>query len=198
MIGTRISNRRAGNLTRRLATFGIAALAAAACSAGYATAQGQDLPAGFDLTPPAAVANCLPDATAHVVVFPKEDTRGVDTLALKAQGLSPNTEFAVFLTEKPVAPFGAVEYVGDFTTNAAGRGALRVDTIVNEAFASTVVGGTRVRAELNHVVIWFADPAGDDFCFGAGGGPTTPFDGDGVAGGTALSSASFLPNAPLP
>jgi len=28
--------------------------------------------------------------------------------------------------------------------------------------------------------------------------PTTPFDGDGQAGGTVLSSKDFLPQAPLP
>ena len=52
-----------------------------------------------------------------------------------------------------------------FTTNAAGRGSLRVDTIVEEAFSSTVVGTTRVRKELNHVVLWFADPDADNQCF---------------------------------
>ena len=51
---------------------------------------------------------------------------------------------------------------------------------------------------LNHVVVWFADPADDDFCLGPGGGVVTPFDGDGDAGVTVLSSANFLPGAPLP
>jgi hypothetical protein len=152
----------------------------------------------FTLTPPAALANCLPDATARVTVFSKEDVIGVDTFDLVAQGLPPNTEFTVFLCEQPNPPFGAAQYIGDFTTNRSGKGFLRVDTIVNEAFASTLVGNQRVRKELNHVVIWFADPEDDDFCFGAGGGVTTPFDGDGVAGATVLSSANALPGAPLP
>jgi hypothetical protein len=60
----------------------------------------------------------------------------VDTLDLKAEGLPPKTSFAVFLTELPEAPFGAAQYIGDFTTNAAGRGSLRVDAIVEEAFSS--------------------------------------------------------------
>ena len=144
------------------------------------------------------IAACLPNAAARVTVFPREDNRGVDTLDLKAEGLPPNTTFAVFLTELPVAPFGAVQYIGDFTTNAAGRGSLRVDSVIDEAFSSTVVNGVRTRVDLNHVVLWFADPAGDDPCFGAGLGPVTPFDGDGEAGGTLLSSKNFLPGAPLP
>jgi len=55
-----------------------------------------------------------------------------------------------------------------------------------------------MNSRLNHVVVWFANPADDDFCFGPRGGVVTPFDGDGDAGLTVLSSANFLPGAPLP
>src|SRR5829696_6674542 len=124
---------------------------------------GQDAaPLNFNLAPPTgAVADCLPEASARVRLFTKEDGQGVDTLAIKVQGLPPNIEFAVFLTEQPGPPFGAVQYIADFTTNAGGKASLRVDTVIGEAFSSTVVDGTRVRKELNHVVIWFADPADD-------------------------------------
>ena len=97
----------------------------------------------------------MPNPAATVSVFPREDNRGVDTLDLHAEGLRPNTTFAVFLTELPAPPFGAVQYIGDFTTNAAGRGHVRVDAIINEAFAFNNITG--VRTELNHVVFWFAD-----------------------------------------
>jgi hypothetical protein len=84
-----------------------------------------------------AIANCtsMPNRRRPFPFFPREDTRGVDTLDLHAEGLRPNTTFAVFLTELPVPPFGAVQYIGDFTTNAAGRGHVRVDAIIDEAFA---------------------------------------------------------------
>jgi hypothetical protein len=154
-------------------------------------------PFRFSLVPASdSIKMCLPNASADVTVFPKEDTRGVDTLDLKAEGLSPNTTFTVFLTELPVGPFGAVQYIGDFTTNAAGRGSLRADTIIEEAFSSQVVNGQRVRKDLNHVVLWFADPLADEACV-PGSGPS-PFDGDGVAGIAALSSKNLLPGAPLP
>ena len=135
-------------------------------------------------------STCLPDATGKVTVFHKEEKRGVDTLHLRVSGLPANTEFTVFLTAADAfatPPYGATEYIGDFTTNAAGKGSLKVDTIIGEAFASTVSGTppTRVRADLDHLVIWFADPNDNPACFG---GVTTPFDGDGVAGATALSS----------
>jgi hypothetical protein len=45
--------------------------------------------------------------------------------------------------------------------NAAGKGTLKVDAIVGEAFASFVAGNppARNRAELDYLVIWFTDPA---------------------------------------
>jgi len=142
----------------------------------------------FDLVPRNAA--CLPAATGHVTVFHKEETLGVDTLHLLASGLPPNTDFAVFLTSADAfatPPFGAVSYIGDFTTNAAGVGSLKVDAIIMEAFVSTNVGDppTRVRTNLDHLVFWFADPAQVPACFGTG---TTPFDGDGNAGPAAMSS----------
>jgi hypothetical protein len=154
---------------------------------GLGTAHALDITT-FDLV--SRVPGCLPDARGQVIVLHKEEKHGVDTLLLSASGLPANTEFTVFLTESDAfvsPPFGASEYIGDFTTNAAGRGSLKVDTIIGEAFASRVSGTppARVRAELDHVVIWFADPSDNPACFP---NITTPFDGDGVAGATVLSS----------
>lgn len=144
----------------------------------------------FSLVPAsAAVAGCLPDARAEVTVLHKEDVLGVDTLHLDARGLPANTDFAVFLTSADAfatPPFGAVEYIGDFTTNAAGIGSLKVDAIIAEAFVSTVVDGTRVRANVDHLVFWFADPAQAQAACDLTN--TTPFDGDGTAGPAAMSS----------
>ncbi len=156
--------------------------------AGLGTAQGLET-TSFDLLPRNAA--CLPDATGRVTVFHKEDTLGVDTLHLRVSGLPANTDFAVFLTSADAfatPPFGAVEYIGDFTTNAAGVGSLKVDAIIAEAFVSTNVGNppTRVRADLDHLVFWFADPAQVPACFNFSG--FTPFDGDGNAGPAAMSS----------
>lgn len=144
----------------------------------------------FNLVPAsAAVANCLPeDATADVTVLLKEEKLGVDTLHLRAKGLPADTDFAVFLTSADAfatPPFGAVEYIGDFTTNAAGRGSLKVDAIIAEAFVSTP-GTPRVRADLDHLVFWFADPA--QFQAACSLTADTPFDGDGHAGSAAMSS----------
>jgi hypothetical protein len=133
---------------------------------------------------------CLNDATGQVTVLHKEEALGVDTLLLRVSGLPANTEFTVFLTAEDAfatPPFGVSEYIGDFTTNAAGIASLKVDAIISEAFVSTVGGTppTRGRADLDHLVIWFADPNDTPDCFNP---IMTPFDGDGVAGPTVLSS----------
>ena len=143
----------------------------------------------FDVVP--VKAACLADATGSVTVEQKEDTLGVDTLHLNVAGLPARTDFAVFLTSADAfatPPFGSVEYIGDFTTNAAGIGSLKVDAIVDEAFVSTIVGSpaVRLRADLDHLVFWFADPAQVPACFNFVG--STPFDGDGNAGPAAMSS----------
>src|SRR5262245_44741616 len=133
---------------------------------------------------------CLPDASGRVTVVHKEDALGVDTLQLSARGLPPRTDFAAFLTTADAftAPaFGATAYIGDFTTNSLGIGSLRVAAVIGEAFISREwAPPTRVRTDLDHVVIWFADPAQVPACFNFSG--ATPFDGDGQAGPAALSS----------
>ena len=141
----------------------------------------------FDLVP--RNATCLPDATGQVIVLHKEDTLGEDTLHLDVRGLPADTDFAVFLTSADAfatPPFGAVEYIGDFTTNAAGNGSLNVNAIIAEAFVSTLVSGTRTRADLDQLVFWFADPAQAQAACNLTA--TTPFDGDGVAGPAVMSS----------
>jgi hypothetical protein len=134
---------------------------------------------------------CLPDATGDVTVLHKEDTLGVDTLHVDARGLPAHTDFAVFLTSAAAfatPPCSAVAYIGDFTTNAAGIGSLKVDAIIAEAFVSTLVGipPMRARADVDHLVFWFADPTPTQAACGLTA--LTPFDGDGQAGPAAMAS----------
>lgn len=152
----------------------------------------------FNLVPASdAIANCFPDAIAKVRVLLTEDELGTDTITITAKRLRPDTSFAVFLTELPVPPFGAVQYIADLTTNGGGRGSVQVNTIIEEAFISQVIDGQRVRKDLDHVVFWFADPADADACFAPATAGITSFDGDGVAGPAAMSSRNALPGAPL-
>src|SRR5262245_45157502 len=151
----------------------------------------------LNLTPSSAqLAACMPNAHVTVTVRLATDVRGFDVFHVEGDGLPPNTTFTVFLLEMARAPFGAAEYIGDFTSDDQGQADNTFRLIVAEAFSSTLVGGQRTRVELNQVGAWFADPAGDDFCFGPGGGAVTPFDGDNEAGVQAFNSANTTPLPP--
>ena len=80
---------------------------------------------------------------------PEAPARGnvlrVDALILKAKKLHPHATYAVFL---------AGDYLGEFTTNADGRGSTRITTTFSGS-----------RGSLNRVVLRFKNPASDDICF---------------------------------
>jgi hypothetical protein len=145
------------------------------------------------LTPSSAqLAQCMPNAKLDVAVVDTTDQIGGDLFQITARNLPPNRDYTIFLLEQEGSPFGAAEYIGDFSTNAYGNGSNTLKLIVNEAFSSTLVNGQRVRVDLNRVGVWFADPKDDDFCLGANS-PTTPFDGDNSAGVQAFNSANANP-----
>jgi hypothetical protein len=140
----------------------------------------------------------MPGARVNVDVKLTTDKRGFDVFRIRARNLPPSRSFTVFLLEQAGAPFGAAEYIGDFTTNPHGNAHNTFKLIVQEAFSSTLVNGQRMRVDLNRIGTWFADPNDDDFCTSAPGtGGTTPFDGDNAAGVQAFNSANAAP-LPLP
>ena len=156
-------------------------------------AMGQDAKLELELTPSSAkLAECMSDATLDVRVKLKADRDGFDSFEIRAHNLPPDREFTVFLLEQAGAPFGAAEYIGDFSTDENGEGHNTFRLIVQEAFSSTLVDGHRVRVDLNRIGVWFADPEDDDFCLGANS-PVTPFDGDNEAGVQAFNSANTDP-----
>lgn len=133
--------------------------------------------------------SCFPKANANVRVDLTTDVKGFDTFTIYAKGLKPKTSFTVFLIEKPDAPFGAAEYIGDFTTDKHGKARNRYQLIVEEAFAFN--NQTHQRIDLNSIGVWFADEKDDDGCLGANS-PITGFDGDGKAGVQMLNSGKKL------
>jgi hypothetical protein len=145
------------------------------------------------LTPSSAqLAACMPGAQLHVKVALTTEERGFDTFDIAARNLPPNREFTIFLLQQAGSPFGAAEYIGDVSTDASGDGHTKLRLIVEEAFSSTLVNGSRQRVDLNRIGVWFADPLADDFCLGAGS-PVTPFDGDNAAGVQVFNSANADP-----
>lgn len=147
----------------------------------------------LQLTPSSAqLGQCMPNADVNVDVRLTTDKQGFDVFDISARHIAPNRDYTVFLLEQAGSPFGAAEYIGDLSTNDEGNGHAEFHLIVQEAFASTLVNGNRVRVDLNRVGMWFADPKDDDFCLGANS-PTTPFDGDNEAGVQAFNSANADP-----
>ncbi len=148
------------------------------------------------LTPSSGqLAKCMPKSKVDIKVKLTTDEVGFDAFDITASGLPPKTAFTVFLLQQADSPFGAAEYIGDITTNNKGQASNEFKLIVQEAFSSNLLNGQRVRTDLNQVGMWFADPAGDDFCLGKGKGAVTPFDGDDEAGVQAFNS---LHTTPLP
>jgi hypothetical protein len=146
----------------------------------------------LQLTPSSQqLAQCLPDADVDVTVKLTTDKKGFDIFDITARHIAPNRDYTVFLLEQAGSPFGAAEYIGDLSTNAQGNGHAEFHLIVQEAFASTLVNGQRVRVDLNRVGMWFADPADDEFCLP--GSAATPFDGDNEAGVQVFNSANAQP-----
>jgi hypothetical protein len=179
----------------------VAATTAAALGAGtprsaagrsYHARKSDELQVG--LTPSSAqLAACMPRAQLTADVALTTEEHGFDRLEISGRNLPPSREFTIFLLQEAGAPFGAAEYVGDFSTDAEGNAHNTLRLIVQEAFSSTLVNGVRTRVDLNRIGVWFADPGGDDFCLGVNGGAVTPFDGDNEAGVQAFNSANAEP-----
>jgi hypothetical protein len=185
----------AGLLAAGALTLGLTA-AASASTAAPAASRGAAESVQLKLTPSSdQLAACMPKASVKIKVELTTDAIGFDSFRVRANGLPPNTAFTVFLLQQADSPFGAAEYIGDVFSDDRGRAHNTFRLIVAEAFSSNLLNGQRVRTDLNQVGMWFADPAGDDFCLGDGGGAITPFDGDNEAGVQAFNS---LHTTPLP
>ena len=192
----------------KLATvIGIAGLAATGVTTAQAVGGTSDHRINFALQRSAAsiAANCLTDARAQVHVVNKGP---VEVMTIDAQGLPANTDFDVFVTQLPNAPFGLSWYQGDLQSNDQGNAhAQFVGRFSIETFAvapgtgpAPVVhdSGTIKDAATNpqfapihtyHVGVWFnsGQDAGNVGCTNA----LTPFNGDHTAGPQALSTKQF-------
>lgn len=175
----------------------MAALATAAAFAGDSTS--------FKMVrSQTAVANDCPERTrAYVdVLTTPTDQQIMDVTVNHAP---KNTEFELFITQQPNAPFGVSWYQADFDTNNQGYGEVRARGIFSEelfAFAPGSVKAPQVDdadAETNpafapvhtyHVGLWFGSPEEA----AAAGCPATPTQFDGgshVAGIQAFGTRNF-------
>lgn len=160
--------------------------------------------ARLDLVVPNApftfLPDSLPDASGVVTVTP---SAGADEFAIEAAGLPPNAEYVVFLTETSTAPFGDLQYLMDFETDATGSGAGTARAAIFEAFALT--GSAKdgkpdpeaisaSKTELDHVVVWPAEPETTAPLFEEQGEmpAMSPFDSDLEAGPAILTDSNEM------
>lgn len=153
----------------------------------------------------AASVNCLAGASAEVRV---RSDGAVEVMDVSVQGLPPRTEFNVFVTQVPNAPFGLAWYQGAIETNAHGRGQQMFIGRFNEETFIVAPGAAPAPqlhhnavpdAQLNpptgpihtfHLGLWFNTPA--DAVKAGCPGDVTPFAGEHNAGIQALSSRNFI------
>jgi len=133
-----------------------------------------------------------------VTVLAGNEVRGSDRLRIDVEGLPSDVCFTVFLSELNDFPFGSLQLVTDVCTNEDGRGSAIASLAVLDAFALKTeantspppVFATPINVDLNHIVLWFADPADDDRFTSLGAGP---FDSDRDSGVAVLRTAVSLP-----
>jgi hypothetical protein len=158
----------------------------------------------FSLVVSAGAKTCLPKASGTVKITPAGP---VEIMEVSVQGLPPNTEFDLFVTQVPKSPFGVAWYQGDIETDKNGRGHERfigrfsIETFAvapGSAPAPVVFNGPFPDASLNppfnpiqmyHLGLWFGSPQAAQ----ATGCPATvtPFNGEHNAGIQALNTSNY-------
>jgi hypothetical protein len=196
---------------KSVALIGAAVMAAGGGTAAAATAaQTSTHATNFALVRSAGsvAAGCLLHAGARVQVT----NRGaVEVMTIDAHGLPKNTDFDVFVTQLPNAPFGISWYQGDLESNGRGTahqsyvGRFSVETFaVAPGSGPAPVVHPLKDAHTNpafapvheyHIGVWFNSPrqAAAAGCANV----VTPFNGEHNAGPQALSTRQF-PNGAGP
>ena len=158
----------------------------------------------------AVKANCLPHARGVVRVTPGSLN---DLMEVAVAGLPPETDFDLFVTQLPNAPFGVAWYQSDLHTDDEGHGDVQVRGIFDVETFSLSLGGpsggedptqnlsgpavTDTNAVFRpthqyHLGLWFNSP--DDAAKAGCPATVTPFNGEQHAGIQALSTRTFPDN----
>jgi hypothetical protein len=196
-------------LSKRLgALAGMTALAAgAAVTFAFAGGAGASVKhTSFDMVRSAASvkANCLQGAEAHVSI----ESRGpVEVMKIWASHLPKNTDFDLFVTQVPNAPFGISWYQGDLESNSTGHaygafvgrfsietfavapGAAPAPVVFNGAFPDASTNPPFNPVQMYHLGLWFNSPR--DAAAAGCANVVTPFNGEHNAGPQALSTQNF-------
>jgi hypothetical protein len=158
----------------------------------------------------AVKANCLPHARGIVRVTPGPLN---DLMEVAVAALPPETDFDLFVTQLPNAPFGVAWYQSDLHTDDEGHAYVQVRGIFDVETFSLSLGGpsggedptqnlsgpavTDTNAVFRpthqyHLGLWFNSP--DDAAKAGCPAAVTPFNGEQHAGIQALSTRTFPDN----
>jgi len=149
-------------------------------------------------------SRCLPNATARVTIKPRGP---VDVMDVKVDGLPPNTDFDLFVIQKPGAPFGLAWYQGDIETDENGeghgrfigrfneetfivaQGSVPAPLVHNNAFPDADTNPVTNPVHTFHLGLWFDSPV--DAANAGCPGDVTPFNGEHNAGIQVLNTSNF-------
>jgi hypothetical protein len=166
----------------------------------------------FDLVRPKALADkpgCVPYASGKVSI---EKRDGVEVMRMFITGLPKDTEFDVFVIQKPAKDFGLSWYQGDIKTRYhfksgqpfgyqrfIGRfneetfivapGSVPAPIVHNNAFPDTNTNPVTPPVHQFHIGVWFNSPA--DAKKAGCPATVTPFNGEHNAGIQVLNTSNF-------
>ena len=190
-----------GNRTWRKTRMSAVSLALGALSVG-ASINAAAAPFAFDMAVSAAAAGCLPNARGHVTI---RDAGANQRMQVNVNGLTPYTEYALFVLQTPTGPFGMSWYQGDIVTDQNGSGSQQFFGIFSRElfiFAPATRGAPQTDPGIDavsnpvtapvhtyHLGLWFSDPtdASNSGCHGT----PTPFEGNHHAGIQVLNTSNF-------
>lgn len=186
----------------RKATAGFAgSLLALALIVGNAAAESHSIK--FDMVRSKGIqdSGCLADAKAKVKI---KSLGPVEVMTVEASGLPPKTEFDLFVTQLPAAPFGVSWYQGDLETDRKGKakqeyiGRFNIETfaiapgvgpapVVHNSDASSNPAFGPIHTF--HLGLWFNSP--EDAARAGCPAGTTPFNGEHNAGVQVFNTSNF-------
>jgi hypothetical protein len=198
------------SIVRRVApAFGAVAVASIGFIGLAASGSDASTTTQFDMVRSAAAekSGCLAGAKAHVRVEQRGEN---ERMTVSVSGLPPKTEFDLFITQLPDAPFGVAWYQSDLQTRANGQGQVTVQGRFNHETFSLSQGGPANGSDPTqgvtgqavkdtdvvfrptsqfHVGLWFnsAQDAANAGC----AANVTPFNGEQHAGSQILSTRNY-------
>jgi hypothetical protein len=190
-----------------LAMLALASTLACAASNGFAATVPVDDVTRFNMVRSPALATspyCVAGARAAVTITPRG---AVEEMAVRVDGLPPNTDFDFFVIQEPNGPFGMAWYQGDIETNVHGvgyghfigrfneetfivaPGSVPAPSVHNHAFPDATLNPKTGPIHTFHLGLWFNSP--QDAVRAGCPGNVTPFNGEHDAGVQVLNTSNF-------